>query len=117
MSRWIWFALSILVGIGLGLLYGWVLNPVLYVNTSSDSLRIDYRTDAVLMVAEAYQSDGDLALASRRLAFLGDQPPAQMVQQAVTYAGQSNYAQADIDSLIRLSQALQTWTPAPNKVN
>ncbi len=115
MSRWIWFALTILAGIGLGLLYGWVINPVQYVNTSPDSLRIDYKTDAILMVAEAYQSDGDIALAARRLAYLGDTPPSQMVQQAVGYAGRANYASADIDRLVHLSQALQTWTPEPKK--
>ncbi len=117
MSRWIWFGLTILAGIGLGLLYGWVINPVQYVNTSPDTLRVDYKTDAVLMVAEAYQTDSDLALAARRLAFLGDAPPAQMVQEAIQYAGQSNYAPADIDRLVRLSQAFQTWTPEPNKGN
>ena len=115
MSRWIWFVFVIVTGIGLGLLYGWVLNPVQYVNTSPDSLRADYRTDVVLMVAEAYQADGDLAQAVRRLAILGDQAPALMVQQAVVYAGQAKYASADIDRLVHLSQDLQTWTPEPKK--
>jgi hypothetical protein len=113
MSRWIWFVLVIILGIGFGLLYGWALNPVQYVNTSPDSLRVDYKTDVVLMVAEAYQSDGDLTQAARRLAILGDQAPTQMVQQAVIYAGQANYAAPDIDRLVHLSQDLQTWTPVP----
>ena len=117
MSRWIGFILAILVGIGLGLLYGWVINPVQYVNTSADSLRIDYKTDVVLMVAETYQADGDLAQAVRQLAFLGDQAPAQIVQQAVTYAGQSHYAETDLDRLVHLQQALQTWTPQPGSGN
>jgi hypothetical protein len=117
MSRRIWFVLVILLGIGLGLLYGWVLNPVQYVNTSPDSLRVDYKTDVVLMVAEAYQSDGDLSQAARRLAILGDQAPALLAQQAVIYAGQANYAPVDVDRLVHLSQALQTWTPVPTKSN
>jgi len=117
MSRWIGFILAILVGIGLGLLYGWVINPVQYVNTSADSLRVDYKTDVVLMVAETYQGDGDLAQAVRHLAFLGDQPPVQIVQQAITYAGQTNYAEADMDRLVHLEQALQTWTPQPGGEN
>ena len=117
MARWLAFILAILVGIGLGLMYGWVINPVQYVNTSADSLRIDYKTDVALMVAEAYQADGNLSQAVRRLAFLGDQPPAQIVQQAVTYAGQAHYAQTDLDQLVHLEQALQTWTPQPGGGN
>ena len=48
-SRWILFIFAILVGAGLGLLYGWVINPVDYVDTTPDTLRIDYKTDYVLM--------------------------------------------------------------------
>jgi hypothetical protein len=36
-----------------GLLYGWMVNPVRYVNTTPDTLRADYQLDYVLMVAEA----------------------------------------------------------------
>ena len=58
-SRWILFIIAILAGAGLGLLYGWVINPVDYVDTAPDTLRIDYKTDFVLMVAEAYQGESD----------------------------------------------------------
>lgn len=111
MSRRLWFILAILAGLGLGLLYGWVINPVKYVNTSPDSLHPDYKTDYILMTAEAFRTEGDPALAARRLAFLGATPPVEMVQQAVVYAGQAKYATADIELLIRLAQALQSWTP------
>ena len=110
MSRRFWFFVMILAGLALGLLYGWVLNPVKYVDTSPDSLRSDYKADYILMVAEAYRAEGDPALAARRLAFLGATPPLEMVQQAVVYAG-TNYPPADVDSLIRLAQALQSWDP------
>ncbi len=111
MSRRIWFILAILAGLGLGLLYGWVINPVKYIDTSPDSLHSDYKTDYILMTAEAFRAEGDPALAARRLAFLGATPPVQMVQQAVVYAGQVGYSTADIDLLIRLGQALQSWEP------
>jgi hypothetical protein len=111
MARRFWFILTILGGLGLGLLYGWVINPVKYVDTSPDSLHPDYKTDYILMAAEAFRGDGDPALAARRLAFLGDASPVEMVQQAIVYAGQAKYSSTDVDLMIRLAQALQSWSP------
>jgi len=106
-SRWVRFAAAIAVGIGLGLLVGWAISPVKYVNTSPETMSADYKTDYVLMVAEVYQSDGNLTLASQRLALLGKQSPLQQVQQALSYAIGSNYSSGDIVLLTRLSQAYQ----------
>jgi hypothetical protein len=111
-SRWFWFCVAILAGIGLGLVYGWVLNPVKYVDTTPDSLSHDYKTDYILMVAEAYRADGNLDQVSRRLAFLGDDPPLKLVQDAILYAGEAKYSAADVELMVRLSQALQTWKPS-----
>src|SRR4030042_4747736 len=97
MSRWIRFLIAIIVGIGLGLIYGWLINPVEYVDTSPDTLRIDYKTDYVLMVAESFHREADLALVAYRLALLGDTPPVEMVQLAILFAQKAGYNQADID--------------------
>jgi hypothetical protein len=117
MSRRFWFLVMILAGLGLGLLYGWVINPVKYIDTSPDSLRSDYKADYILMVAEAYRAEGDPALAARRLAFLGSTPPLEMAQQAVLYAGTAKYPPSDVDLLIRLVQALQSWNAEATPVN
>jgi hypothetical protein len=110
MSRWIRFFLAIAVGVGGGLFYGWVLNPVKYVDTTPDTLRIDYKSDYVLMVAESYSADGDLALAARRLALLGDTPPTDTVREAVLFAERQGYVDADVTLMRQLLSALQTWT-------
>lgn len=111
MARRIWFIIAIILGLAAGLGYGWVINPVKYVNTSPVTLRADYKTDYVLMVAEVYHKDGDLALAAQQLAFLGNTPPLELVQQAIVLANQVGYAQQDVTMMIRLNQALQTWSP------
>ena len=118
MSRWIGFLIAILIGIGLGLLYGWVFNPIDYVDTSPDTLRIDYKTDYVLMVAEAYQGDENLELALERLALLGDISPEEMVYQAMVFAERAGYTDTDMSALQSLMTALQAYnlareTPAP----
>ncbi len=95
MSRWIRFFLVIAIGAAGGLFYGWVINPVKYVDTTPDTLRIDYKSDYVLMVAESYGADGDLALAARRLALLGDTPS----QNTVFYCGSGVTAASNLLAL------------------
>jgi hypothetical protein len=112
MARWIRFILAILVGIAAGLFYGWMINPVNYVDTTPDSLRIDYQSDYVLMVAEAYSAEGDLAMSVRRLALLGTSPPADTVQQAIIFAESQGYTDFDVALMRALYLDLQSWNPS-----
>ena len=57
MSRWIKFFIVIALGLAAGLIYGWAISPVEYTNTTPDTLRADYRSDYVLMVAEVFHAD------------------------------------------------------------
>jgi hypothetical protein len=107
MARWIGFIIAILVGAALGLAYGWIVSPVRYVDTSPDTLRIDYKTDYILMVAEAYQSEGDLGLAVRRLALLGNIPSTDVVAQSIQFARKYGYAETDIARMQVLWNELQ----------
>lgn len=110
-NRWVGFVLAIVIGIAAGLYYGWVLNPVKYVDTTPDSLGSDFKADYVLMVAETYRLDGDLQAAARRLAFLGDDAPVQIVQDNLLVADRLGYAASDLDLLAALGRALQTAQP------
>jgi hypothetical protein len=102
------FFLSILTGFGLGLLYGWVISPIEYVDTSPDTLRADYRTDYVLMVAEIYQVEQDPEQAVRRLGLLGGAlSPYEVVAQSLQFARANGYASQDILLLQNLTVALQ----------
>jgi len=111
MSRWTKFLIAVILGAAGALFYGWVVNPVEYVDTAPDSLRFDYKTDYVLMVAEAYQVENSLGLAARRLALLGSDPPLETVTQAVNTATQIGYDLADLALMRSLAEALQTWNP------
>lgn len=112
MRRWLLFLLTIAAGFGLGLLYGWVINPVKYIDTSPDTLRADYRADYVLMVAEIYHSERDSALAARRLAILGSEHPAKIAAAGLDFALQHGYAPQDVALLQELAWALLTWQPS-----
>ncbi len=111
MARWIGFIISMGIGAALGLLYGWVINPIKYVDTSPETLRIDYKSDYVLMVAEAYQSEADLPLAVERIALLGSSNPTEIVHRAVLFAEEQSYADADLALMRNLEEALKAWYP------
>jgi hypothetical protein len=111
MSRWTKFLIAVILGAAVGLFYGWVVNPVEYADISPQSLRADYKTDYVLMVAEAYQVDHELDLAVRRLAVLGSGSPTDLVSSALTYALQHDYAPQDMALLQSMGDDLLTWNP------
>ena len=113
MSRWIRFLIAIGIGAAIGLYYSWAVNPVQVVDTTPDSLRLDYRSDYVLMVAEIYQIEKNPEAAAARLGRLGQEPAPQIVQQAVIFAEQTGSPPLDINLLVQLRDALQTWNPAP----
>lgn len=105
MSRRIWFVLVIILGIGLGLVFGWLIHPI-NTSTNPDSLRSDYKIDYVLMVAEIFHKDGNFNAAVQRLNFLGDADSLGVVQQAIIQAKQTGYSAVDLDMMVKLSQVL-----------
>lgn len=107
------FLLGLAIGLAVGMIYGWIIRPVEYVNTSPDTLRVDYRADYVLMAAEAYAGDGDLTLAQVRLAALGPRAAEAMVLEAIEYGIEHGFSQADLERLNRLAIALRSSSPTP----
>jgi|YNPBryantNP2012_1023418.scaffolds.fasta_scaffold10966_4 hypothetical protein len=110
-KRFLFFTIAILLGAVLGMLYGWLINPVRYVDTAPDMLRADYKADYVLMVAEVYAKDGDLAMAQFRLARLGTESPLQIAQSAILTAKELGYSQQDLQKMAQLSEALLATLP------
>ena len=107
MSRWTLFLLVIVVGLGLGLVYGWVINPVSFQDTTLNNLRIDYKTDYTLMVAEVYHQTKDLEWALNRLTLLEDSSPLTSVENALRFASQADYTLPDMFLLRDLHNAIE----------
>jgi hypothetical protein len=109
--RYLLFGLMILLGVGVGLAYGWLVNPVQYVDTGPDTLREDFRADYALMVAEIYSLDQNQDLAKLRLGRLGAGTPLEYVEQAIQTASALGYDQADLETLNHLSDILGSEAP------
>jgi hypothetical protein len=112
MTRILGFIVAILLGIAGGLALGWLALPARAASSLPASLRMDYKADTVLMVAEAYASDKDLDLAAKRLSALGDSSPEAVANQAVVWANQAGYTKDDLRRMADLATALRTWSPS-----
>ena len=102
---------SLALGAAVGLIYGWVIEPVEFTDVTPDLLREDYRVDFVLMTAEAYQNDFDSEAAARRLALLGSAAPESFVLSALEYASTNAFTPEEISALQTLLTAMQTYQP------
>jgi hypothetical protein len=109
-NRWIFIILALLAGIGIGLVYGWLVDPVDFFDLPPDTLRADYKADYVLMAAEAYRVEQDAGLAARRLAIFGSQSPSAIAASGLEYARANGFTDSDIALMQELVTALQAWS-------
>ena len=109
-TRWPFILLALLAGIGLGLIYGWVIDPVEFYDLTPNTLRADYKADYVLMTAKSYHATRDPAIAARQLAIFGSESPASIATAGLTYARKNRFADSDIALMQELVTALQAWS-------
>lgn len=115
MKRLLFFLGGIVLGIGLAVLIGWVLFPLQQQDISLDSMRDDYRTEYVRLVAVAYSAEGDLVVAEQRLRELDGIPfTAPLVDLAEVWidAGRSSDLVVPLAELAR-AFGVDTPTMAP----
>ena len=110
MPRLLKIILALAIGIALGLIYGWVIDPVEFFDLTPDTLRADYKSDYVLMVAEAYSVEQDPGLAARRLAIFGTQSPSAIAAGGLAFARANEYPDSDIALMQDLVTAMQAWS-------
>jgi hypothetical protein len=107
---WVFIVLALLAGIGIGIAYGWYVDPVDYFDTTPDTLRADYKADYVLMTAEAYQVEQDPGLAARRLAIFGTKSPSAIAADGLAYARANGFSDIEVALIQELMTALQAWS-------
>lgn len=61
---------GLVIGLAIGLLISLVFSPIQYVDTDPSLLAANYKDDYRLLIAQAYQANGDLGRARQRLALL-----------------------------------------------
>ena len=95
--RFIFFFLAMLVGIGAGLAFGWMMMPPAAPrNAPLASLRADFKTDLVLMVAEEFQTAPDSMQALTQLDKLDESDPITLLGNSIQYAQAIGYPEEDL---------------------
>ena len=100
-------AAGTVIGAAIGLAFAWWLWPVAYTNTSPAVLRQDFQDEYVLLIATAYEAEGDLARARQRLGQLASDEPGAPVLELAERLKRGVGRDEDIARLIRLTQALE----------
>ena len=88
---------ALLAGLGLGLVYAWILSPIRVTDTEPAILRGDFKDQYRASIAAAYAATGNLPRARSRLALLGDSDPIQALnaQAQQMLASGDSFQQAD----------------------
>ena len=95
--RFIFFFLAILIGVGAGLAFGWMMMPpAAPTNAPLGSLRADFKTDMVLMVAEDFQTEPNAMQALERLDKLDEGDPITLLGNSIQYAQGIGFPEEDL---------------------
>ena len=98
MNRIPWTVLlALLIGVGLGLVYSWVISPLQVVDAAPIALRADFKDQYRSAIAAAYAANSDLTRAQARLSLLNDSDPVEALNaqaQRMLATGQS-FEEAD----------------------
>jgi hypothetical protein len=110
MKRFPWdVLLALLLGLGAGLAYAWMISPLRLTDTTPATLRADFKDQFRSAIAASYAATGNLPRAQARLELLNDANPADALNaQAQRTIASGQLTQAD--QLAALASALQNGT-------
>jgi len=78
--KWVLVAVGAVLGLGLGLLYAWGINPVEWTDATPEMLRSDYQTDYLKAAIDSYSVNRDVELAVSRYQSLGAAGPGTLAE-------------------------------------
>ena len=107
-----WLGVGLILGVGTGLILGWVVWPIEFTEADPTVLEDSYRRDYTVMIAAAYSLDEDLNVARQRLHSLGKADGnAWMLSVTVDFI-LAESDETEIRHLVRLADDLGLYSPA-----
>ena len=98
--------LALLIGIGLGLAYAWMVSPLRVTNSDPVTLRADFKDQFRAAIAASFAATGNLPRTQARLSLLGDANVGETLNsQAQRMIASGEFVQAD--QLAALAMALE----------
>lgn len=104
--------LGLILGLVGGLLYTWVINPVVYVDASPERLSNRYKDEYVFLVSQNYAATGDWERAQERLQALEDTNLSQRVAALFEQYLREGRPAGHVRNLAILTQQLGGESPA-----
>ncbi len=101
-----WLFLGLILGLGIGLYYAWLVNPITYINAGPVRLSEQYKADYIFLVSQSYALDGNWPLAEQRLAALEDPNLSQTVNLVLEASVRELQAPATLHNIAILAQQL-----------
>ncbi len=111
MNRYTVFGVTILLGLVASVYYGWFGRSVEVSDAAPALLRVDFKADYALMVAESFAADNDIEHAIEHLAFLDADNARTPVVAAIEFGQDEGYSQDDLVLLATLAEALRDYDP------
>lgn len=109
MRRMPWgILLALLVGLGLGLVYAWLISPLQVTQADPFALRADFKDSYRSAIASAYAATGNLARAQARLALLRDPDPIEALNAQAQRMLANNETFEQADEVAALALALES---------
>jgi hypothetical protein len=109
--KWVLPVIGLVVGIGLGLLYAWVISPVSWVDVTPNQLREDLRVEYLRMVIDSYSVHGDSDVAVERYLELGEYGSETLESVAEDPRGVSETAIQELDAVFEFAEGTSTVSP------
>lgn len=102
--------LALLAGLGLGLVYAWVISPLRVFDAEPITLRADFKDQYRSVIAAAYAASGNLPRARARLSLLGDSNSVEALNGQAQRMQANNQSFERADQVAALALALEEST-------
>jgi hypothetical protein len=99
--------LALLAGLGLGLVYSWVISPARVSDAEPRALRVDFKDHYRSVIAAAYAATDNLPRARARLALLADADLIEALNAQAQRMLASGQSLAEADQVAALASALE----------
>ncbi len=107
MRRFPWeILLALVVGIGLGLVYAWMIAPRRVTDADPSTLRTDFKEQYRSVIAAAYAANGNLPRAQARLQLLKDADPVEVLNAQAQQMLARGDSPKTADQVAALAEAL-----------
>lgn len=101
-----WLLVGLVLGLIGGLIYSWVISPVIFVDASPALLQDEYKSAYIELISQSYIATGDWETTQQRLATLDDPEIANTVSTQLESAIRTQKPDRTIRGLAALAQQL-----------